>query len=166
MWPAASSCSHCSSANPFNPRAKISFPFFALLLSHTFVTTMRKATHSSYRCGRKMLQQLMLTDKTRTSLAWSCVTRLVLAYGNNEEVSEPLWSWVTNHFSKRWEPCAQQLPFCTTLAIKRHTENRAPPSVLVLERSFLSSSLWQADVRVNSSLPAWTRSPSISRVIP
>ena len=127
---------------------------------------MRKATNPSYKCGSRMLQQLMLTNKKRTSLAWPCLTRLILTYGSDEEVSEPLWSWVTNHFSKRWEPCAQQLPFCMTLALKRHTESRAPPSVLVLERSFLSLSLWQTDVRVNSSLPVWTLPPSISRATP
>lgn len=113
-----------------------------------------------------MLQQQMLTAKTRASLAWSCLTRLVLTYGHNEEVSERLWSWVTYHFSQRWEHCAQQLPFCMTLAIKRHTENGAPPSVLVLERSFLSSFLWQTDVRASSSLPVWTVPTSISRAIP
>lgn len=37
------------------------------------------------------------------------------------------------------------------------------PSVLVLERSFPSSSLWQADVRVKSSLLVWTLPSRISR---
>lgn len=109
------------SANLLNLWDKINFPSLALLLSCIFVPAMRKAINPSYRCGRKMLQPWMLNDKTRTSLAWSCLTRRVLAYGSHRKVSEPLWSWATNHFSKRWEPCTQQLLFCMALAIKRGT---------------------------------------------
>lgn len=57
-------------------------------------------------------------------------------------------TWVTNYFSKKWEPCAQQLPFCMTLALRDiQRAGLLPQSLCWREASWVHTSdklMWES----------------------